>query len=146
VTADALDRLHVEMARCPFHDVLRPEGIRAGDGMVVVRLPFRPEFRLAADGDCFHGGVLAALVDITAHATVAVQTGHVSPTVDLRLDYLRAARGDAMTATGRVLRVGRSIARADVEVRDPSGAVVVAGRGTFSTLRVGHGSETEGTV
>jgi uncharacterized protein (TIGR00369 family) len=146
MTAAALERLRVEMERCPFHDFLRPEGVGADGEKVVVRLPFRPEFRLAAADDCFHGGVLAALVDITAHATVAVRTGHVSPTVDLRLDYLRPARGSALVATGRVLRAGRSIARADVEVHDPDGALVVAGRGTFSTLRVGRESEVEGRV
>jgi acyl-coenzyme A thioesterase PaaI-like protein len=38
-----------------------------------------------------------------------------------------------LTATGRLLKAGRSIARADVEVRDTAGVLVVVGRGTFST-------------
>ncbi|MEU5519443.1 PaaI family thioesterase [Streptomyces sp. NPDC047860] len=136
MTAAALDRLETELARCPYHDFLLPQAVAADadEGTVVVRLPYRPEFRLARDSDFFHGGVLASLVDITAHAAVAVRTGRVSPTVDLRIDYLRAAAGGPLTARGKVLRAGRSVARADVEVLDASGALVAAGRGTFSTF------------
>jgi uncharacterized protein (TIGR00369 family) len=130
----ALDRLDVELARCPYHEFLGPQAVSADEGGVVVRLPYRPEFRLAEDSELVHGGVLAALVDITAHAAVALAVGRVSPTIDLRIDYLRPARGPALLAEGTVLRAGRSIARADVVVRDEDGVVVVVGRGTFSTL------------
>jgi acyl-coenzyme A thioesterase PaaI-like protein len=36
-------------------------------------------------------------------------------------------------ATGKILVVGRSIGRADVEVRSAEGKVVAVGRGAFST-------------
>jgi uncharacterized protein (TIGR00369 family) len=126
-------RLREEIARCPYHDFLRLEAVSADVETVVLRLPNRPEFRLAPDSDAIHGGVLASLVDVTGHAAVACATGRVSPTIDLRLDFLALARGEALVATGRLLKAGRSIARADVEVRDDSGVLVVAGRGTFST-------------
>ena len=130
---DPLTRLRAEIARCPYHDFLRLEAVSAHADMVVLRLPNRPDFRLAPDSDAIHGGVLAALVDVTGHAAVACTTGRVSPTIDLRTDFLAQARGEALVATGRLLKAGRSIARADVEVRDGSGVLVVAGRGTFST-------------
>jgi len=133
---DPLERLQNEIGRCPYHEFLRLEAVTADadQGVVILRLPYRAEFRLAYDSDVFHGGVLAALVDITGHAAVACRTGRVSPTVDLRTDFLAAARGEALLATGRVLKAGRSVARADVKVRDPRGVVVVAARATFSTL------------
>ncbi len=133
--SERLERLRAEVARCPYHDFLRLVAVDADPAgeWVVVRLPFRAEFRLAADSDAFHGGVLATLVDVTAHAVVACTVGRVAPTIDLRVDFLALARGDALTATGRLLRAGRSVARADVEVHDPGGRLVVAGRGTFST-------------
>ncbi len=136
MTAAAVEpmiRLREEIARCPYHDFLRLEAVSADVDTVVLRLPNRPEFRLAPDSDAIHGGVLASLVDVTGHAAVACTTGRVSPTIDLRLDFLALARGEALVATGRLLKAGRSIARADVEVRDSSGVLVVAGRGTFST-------------
>ncbi|HEX8868521.1 MAG TPA: PaaI family thioesterase [Lentzea sp.] len=132
----AVERLEAELNRCPYHDFLRPQAVAADAAGVVVRLPLRPEFGAARDSDLVHGGVLAALIDITAHAAVAVEVGRMVPTIDLRIDYLKAARGSALVARGFVLRAGRSIARADVEVRDEAGVVVAGGRGTFSTLEV----------
>jgi uncharacterized protein (TIGR00369 family) len=136
VTAPSVDpmvQLREEIVRCPYHDFLRLEAVSADAESVVLRLPNRPEFRLAPDSEAIHGGILASLVDVTGHAAVACTTGRVSPTIDLRIDFLALARGEALVATGRLLKAGRSIARADVEVRDSSGVLVVAGRGTFST-------------
>jgi uncharacterized protein (TIGR00369 family) len=132
----ALARLRHELAHPPFHAVLAPEAVSAdiASGTVVVRLPYSPTFRRASDSDDIHGGVLAALIDITAHAAVAVQTGRMAPTVDLRIDYLRPAPGVDLYATGRTLRVGRAIARVDVEISGQGTPVVAVGRGTFSTL------------
>lgn len=129
---DRLDRLRAEMARAPFHAFLKPEAtaVDAETGAVTVLLPFRPEFRRAYDVDDYHGGILAALIDLTAHAAVAVQSGDMAPTIDLRVDYLRPVPGVTLMAKGRVLRLGRSIARADVEVFAAE-KLVAAGRGTF---------------
>jgi len=131
----ALERLAGEMRRCPYHEFLQPEPVSAdpASGIVVVRVPFRPEFRRAYDSDDIHGGIISAIIDITGHAAVAVKTGRVAPTIDLRIDYMRPASGPEFIATGRLLRAGRSIGRADVEVRDHAGNVVALGRGTFST-------------
>ena len=57
------------------------------------------------------------------------------PTIDLRVDYLRPARRGDLVATGRTLRVGRTVSVADVEVRDASGALVAAGRGVYASPR-----------
>jgi uncharacterized protein (TIGR00369 family) len=133
----SLALLVAELERCPFHDLLRPEAVHTLAGAVVVRLPFRPELGLAPDGDAFHGGVLASLVDLTGHAAIALSIGRVAPTVDLRIDYLRPARGAELLATGQVLHAGSSLARADVQVHDEAGVLVAAGRGTFSTRATG---------
>jgi uncharacterized protein (TIGR00369 family) len=130
----ALARLAHEMADPPFHDVLRPQPVSVdADGTVVVRLPFRPEFRRGRESPFYHGGVIASLVDIAAHAAIAVGVGRTVPTIDLRIDYLRAAPAGDLRATGKILIVGRSIGRADVEVRSAEGKVVAVGRGAFST-------------
>ena len=73
----ALDRLAFEMARCPFHDFLQPTPVSADPdaGTVVVRVENRPALGLSRSGDGIHGGVLAALIDIVGHATIAVQLG-----------------------------------------------------------------------
>jgi uncharacterized protein (TIGR00369 family) len=132
-----LQRLRHELAHPPFHALLNPVAVSASadTGVVVIRLPYSPALRRAAGSDNIHGGVIAALIDMAAHAAVAAQTGRMAPTVDLRIDYLKPAPGADLYATAKVLRLGRAIARADVEVAAAPGAAPCAvGRGTFSTL------------
>jgi uncharacterized protein (TIGR00369 family) len=137
--ATLLARLQHELAHPPFHALLGPQAVAVDieTGTVVIRLPYSPTFRRAADSAYIHGGVIAALIDMAAHAAVAVQTGRMAPTVDLRIDYLRPAPGSDLIATARVLRLGRAIARADVEVAGPGTQPYAVGRGTFSTLAPG---------
>jgi uncharacterized protein (TIGR00369 family) len=130
----ALARLAHEMADPPFHDVLQPQPVRVdADGSVVIRLVFRPEFCGRRGSQFYHGGVIASLVDIAAHAAIAVRVERMVPTIDLRVDYLRAAPAGDLFATGRILTIGRSIGRADVEIRSENDKVVAVGRGAFST-------------
>jgi uncharacterized protein (TIGR00369 family) len=130
-----LERLKVEMARAPYHAFLQPDPLSVDEaaGHVSILFRTRPEFRRAHDSEDWHGGVIAALCDIAAHAAVAVRLGDMAPTIDLRIDYLAPARGD-LVAKGKLLRLGRSIGRADVEITDPSGKLVAVGRAVFSAL------------
>ena len=130
-----LERLKVEMARAPYHAFLSPDPVSVDEAAGEVKVLFRakPEFRRAYDSDDWHGGVLAAMCDIAAHAAVAVRLGDMAPTIDLRVDYLAPARGD-LVAKGKLLRLGRSIGRADVEITDPNSKLVAVGRAVFSAL------------
>ena len=134
--AVALARLRHELAHPPFHAVLRPEAVSADPdtGTVVIRLPYQAAFGRAATSGDVHGGVVAALIDLAGHAAVAVQIGRMAPTIDLRIDYLRPAPAQDLFATARTLKVGRAVARVDIEVRDASGKLAAAGRGAFSSL------------
>lgn len=131
-----LARLRHELAHPPFHALLAPQAVSVDvqTNSVVIRLPFNERLRHSATTNHVHGGVIAALIDMAAHAAVAVQIGRVAPTIDLRIDYLRPAPGVDLYATARTIRVGRSIARADVEVCGEGTPPLAVGRGTFSTL------------
>jgi uncharacterized protein (TIGR00369 family) len=134
----ALKRLQHELDHPPFHALFSPQVVSADPdtGVVVMRLPYQPSFRRSPDSDVIHGGVIAAVIDMAAHAAVAVQIGHMAPTIDLRIDYLRPAPGVDLIITAKTLRVGRSIGRADVEINTgPNTPIVAVGRGSFSTLQ-----------
>ena len=133
----ALERLKHELTFPPFHSLFLPQVISVDpeSGVVTLLLPYQPSFRRAPDVDDIHGGVIAAVIDLAAHAAIAVQIGHMAPTMDLRIDYLRPVPGVDLTFTARTLRVGRSIGRADVEVNTGYGTALLAvGRGSFSTF------------
>lgn len=120
----------------PFHELLRLElvGCDAAAGTVEIRLPWRPELERAADTGQWHGGPIAALIDIAGDFALVAVLGRGIPTIDLRVDYLRPAMGTSLVATGRTLRSGRSVGVVDVEVRDDGGRIVAVGRGTYATL------------
>lgn len=133
--ATALARLRHEMDLPPFHAVLRPQALDADPekGIVVIKLPFRDELRRLPDEKSYHGGVIATLIDLAGHAAAAVKIGRMAPTIDLRIDYLRPAQNSDLTATARLIRAGRSVARVDIEIADDQGRVIAIGRGTYST-------------
>jgi uncharacterized protein (TIGR00369 family) len=133
--AHALARLREEMAGPPFHEVLRPEAIAADPerGTVTIKLAFHHTLARAKGDKAFHGGVIASLIDLAGHAAVAVKLGRMAPTIDLRIDYMRPAEGDALIAQAKLLKTGRTVARVDIEILDGQGRSVALGRGTFST-------------
>lgn len=86
-------------------------------------------------GDVIHGGAISALVDTTAMAAAwstpelpAVPRG---TTVSLTVDFVAAARAQDLTASGHVVRRGRSLVFCQVEVRDASEQVVAIGLVTY---------------
>ncbi|HEX9821069.1 MAG TPA: PaaI family thioesterase [Methylomirabilota bacterium] len=119
----------------PYMRFLGLEVVRAETGRVEIRLPFRDEFLRQDGSDWLHGGVVSALIDIVGDYAVITEVGVGVPTIDLRVDYLRPARRGALTATGRTVRVGRTVSVADVEVHDESGALVAVGRGVYASPR-----------
>ncbi len=48
---------------------------RAGDGEIVIRLPFRDEFLREDGSDWLHGGVMSALVDIAGDYAIVTRLG-----------------------------------------------------------------------
>jgi uncharacterized protein (TIGR00369 family) len=128
-----LERLQYELTAPPYHAYLRPEAVSADPeaGTVEIRLPFRPEFQRTSDRPEYHGGVIAGLADLTAHAAAAVKVGHMAPTIDLRIDFMRVGTGDLL-ARGMVRRSGRTLATVDVEITGGDGRIVALARGVLS--------------
>ena len=138
--------LHQLMRMPAYHRWLGVELVRAGDGEVEVRLPYREEFLGDDAGTNIHGGIIAALADIAACFAVISAVGRDVPTLDIRLDYLRLAPpGQALIATASTVKAGRTIGLADVEIRTDSGRVVAVARATFVTGSPGRETLTEGT-
>lgn len=124
----------------PYQRFLNLTLVRSAPGLVEIRLPFREELLRAEGSDWYHGGVVAALIDIAGDYALWTQVGNGLPTIDLRVDWLRPARRGALTALGKVVKVGKTVSTADVEVRDERGELVAVGRGTYATPKPGTGT------
>lgn len=98
-------------------------------------MPLRPELERGVGTKQFHGGPIAAFIDTVGDFAIGIVVGGGVPTVNLRVDYLRPAIGDSLTATARVRRAGKTYAVVDVDVMQPDGKLVAVGRGTYSSQR-----------
>jgi uncharacterized protein (TIGR00369 family) len=80
-----------------------------------------------------HGGILGALVDVAADFMIAAKMGAPAPTVDMRVDYHKAAAPGDLRAVGRIVRLGGTLSTAEATVFDSEGGVVASGRGVYFT-------------
>ncbi len=105
----------------------------AGPGWARMRMALRPE--VMNPFGSVHGGAIAALIDSAAGSAIAAGTApdsdRIMGTIDMQVHFLERGRGAALIAEGRMVRAGRAVAIASVEVRDESGALVAMGTGTF---------------
>ena len=62
-----------------------------------------------------------------------MKLGRPTPTANFRVDFLKSPAKVDLIATGRMVRSGKTLAVADVEITDDNGEVYAIGRGTFST-------------
>lgn len=98
---------------------------------LTVRMPMAPHLERREGTKQFHGGGLAALIDTVGDFALGMLLGGGIPTMNLRVDYLKPAVGDGVTAVAKVRRRGRSAAVIDIDVSDDKGALVAIGRGTY---------------
>ena len=116
----------------PFADHLGLEVVEAADGRAVVELPMYGELSSVPGRQIAHGGVTYALADTAAGAAVISLTQDVSPTIDMRIDYLAPAKTD-LHASAEVIRQGSSVAMVRVEIEDADGTRVATAQGTYKT-------------
>lgn len=123
----------------PFNAFLGLEFEDYDAGRVTLSMPFREEFLVNQEHGIIHGGVLSSALDVAAHYAVFSEVGSPVPTVDLRIDFLRAARKGPLHAEGEVVRMGGSLAVADAEVSQESDGErrpVAVGRGVYSVAHL----------
>jgi uncharacterized protein (TIGR00369 family) len=102
----------------------------------IVEIPHAP-FLDHAIGQV-HGGVIATLIDSAAWFSAAVHYDTWISTVDFNVRLLEPVEGEALATTGSVVRIGRSLAAADAEVRTIAGRLVAVGGGTFSVTGIAY--------
>ena len=86
-----------------------------------------------------HGGCIATLVDVLSTAALVTVSDSSGVTLDLNVSYMTAAKdGDSVLVDARVLKVGKSTAALEVELRIVKTRELVAkGRHTKFLLGLG---------
>ncbi len=128
-------QLQERLLDSPFNAFLDLEVVTADPAKqeVVMRLKMRPEFERLAGTRHWHGGPIAAAVDIAGDYALAMLLGKPLPTINLRVDYLRPGKG-TLTLAARVRRSGKTVGVVDVDVLNEAGELVAIGRANYSTV------------
>ncbi len=118
----------------PFYALLGLQVVSAEEGQSLVSLPARPS--LANSRGNVHGGAIATLLDaaLAAATRSRLAPGAGATTITLTTAYLAPASGP-LTASGRLLRLGRSIATAEATAKDESGTPVAHALGTLRIIK-----------
>lgn len=90
------------------------------------------DFMLNPQGG-LHGGVAAFVLDISM-GHLLWKKGGAGTTLEIKIQYAKAARAGRLTATGRFLRRGRSISYLRAELTDESGELVAFATSTWKSL------------
>lgn len=129
----SVEKLQELITRGPFNKWLNFTVLRAGADGVEIRAAWREEWVVNPDRRYTHGGILAAIIDVAADYAIAAQLGRPVPTIDIRVDYHKAALPGDLTAKARVVRMGSQYSTAEANLYDKEGALIASGRGTYFT-------------
>jgi uncharacterized protein (TIGR00369 family) len=129
------EQIQERLLHSPFNAFLDLEVVAADPEKqeVVMRLKMRPEFERLAGTGHWHGGPIAAAIDIVGDYALAMLAGKPLPTINLRVDYLRPGKG-TLTLAARIRRSGKTVGVVDVDVLNQAGELVAIGRANYSTV------------
>ena len=128
-----LEKLQQLITRGPFNRWLNFTVIKIDAGGIEVKATWREEWVVNPDRRYTHGGILAAIVDVAADYAIAAQLGRPVPTIDIRVDYHKAAMPGDLVAKARVVRTGSQYSTAETYIYDSEGTLVASGSGTYFT-------------
>lgn len=115
----------------PFHRWLGLKIVRQHSDCLELEMPWRDELVSNPLIGAVHGGILASLIDLTGLYAIIAAGGVARATVDLRVDYHRAATNGQLRAIGQVVKLGKTISTADTRIIDDDDRLVASGRGTY---------------
>jgi uncharacterized protein (TIGR00369 family) len=128
-----MEQVQSLITRAPFHQWLGLTVVAVTDDSIEIKATWREEWVVNKERGYTHGGILAALIDLAADWAMVKQTGRGVPTIDLRVDYHRAAMPGDLIARGKVIRGGSQFATAEAQIFDKDGKLIASGRGTYFT-------------
>ena len=129
----SVEKLQELINRGPFNKWLNFTMLKSDKDGVELKATWREEWVVNVERRYTHGGILAAIVDVAADYAIAAQLGRPVPTIDIRVDYHKAAMPGDITAKARVVRAGSQYSTAEAYLYDRDGTLVASGRGTYFT-------------
>jgi uncharacterized protein (TIGR00369 family) len=121
------------IGRGPYHQWLGLQVLAIAEDAIEAKALWREEWMANPERKHTHGGILAALIDLAADNALLFRLGHAVPTIDMRVDYHRAAMPGDLVVKGRVVKFGNRFSVCEAHVYDQQSNLVASGRGTYYT-------------
>ena len=92
---------------------------------------------LCHSGDIAQGGFITGMLDATmSHAVFAVAGEPIIlPTLEIKVSFLEIARAGELVASGTVIRLGKSVAFLEGQLKDLNGKILATASSTARILR-----------
>ncbi len=118
----------------PASAFLGLELLEIDPGAGIARMAFRATDALCNKWGGIQGGMVAAMLDDAMAIAIGMtlEWGQISPTLEMKTNFLAAAKPGRILAEGRVIRRGKSVAFVEAELSNEDGALVATGSSTFS--------------
>jgi uncharacterized protein (TIGR00369 family) len=109
----------------------------ADSGKITLEFDAKPEFCNVLGN--IGGGFLAAMLDAVTSLAPATtyQHGEFGPTLEMKVNFIRACKPGKLRGTGRTIHRTKSVAFVEGELRDASEAIVATGSATIRIIREG---------
>jgi uncharacterized protein (TIGR00369 family) len=114
--SEAQHRVAAAIARVPYAQFLGVQAELKGDELTLI-LPFADHLVGNPLLPALHGGVVGALMELTALTQLAIssKSEKFPKTIDIGVDYLRSGKPIPTYARARVVKIGRRIANVQAE-------------------------------
>jgi acyl-CoA thioesterase len=132
-----LDLLKPISTHNPFLKFMGIELLDAREGWVRMKIAFRPDF---LQPFTVHGGVIYSLADsAAAHALMTlILPDQVPTTVEQRINFLKAVKGEDVYCEAQVVHLGRTLAYAEVTMTTADGTLAAKSTATLMRLDAGR--------
>jgi uncharacterized protein (TIGR00369 family) len=106
-----------------------------GSGAATVQFEAKAEFTNPVGN--IQGGFLSAMLDDTIGPSIAtiLEPDQFSPTLELKVSFMRPARVGKLFGQGRVIHRGRSIVFTEAELTDADGSLIARASATSRIVR-----------
>ncbi|MDZ7667247.1 MAG: thioesterase family protein [Desulfotignum sp.] len=115
-------------------------------GDATVCFPMKPDLIGNSAAGILHGGVTAAVIDLTGGLSALISCARLhetdspeqlykrltaSATIDMRVDYLRPGKGAAFVCNSHIIRAGSRIVVARIDLFNDRHQAIATGTGTY---------------
>ena len=131
-SGNLLQDLRDRLSASEFHMWAGMEVVEASAGQVTVAMDVLDR-HVNLQG-LVHGGMLAILADTACGLSIrsAMEAGRLHVTTDMDIHFLAPAQSGRLFGRGKAIRVGRSLAFAEVSIEDAQGRLLARAQSRFS--------------